>query len=163
MGEAGARRWTEQARPVRTRRPRTTRGTSERGGTGRVLVQQWISADGMVVGPDGESDVAPTTLGDAPWGAHAPARVVPDAAGHVRSLYAAGGTGTTIVRGSTTVVRTLLREGLVDDVELFVAPVLVGTGRPLLDPAGPGVRLVLQDAGTWPGGTLRVRYAVAGA
>ena len=184
-----------------------------------VLVQQWISADGLVAGPDGESDVfdavadfgpsdrhnaalledveevllgrrtyeefvrywptagaealagavnalpktvASTTLRDAPWGTHAPARVVPDAAGHVRALRAAGGTGTTIVWGSITVMRTLLREGLVDDVELFVAPVLLGTGTPLLDPAGPGVRLALRDAETWPGGTLRLRYAVAG-
>ncbi len=120
MGEAGARRWTEQARPVRTRRPRTTRGTSERGGTGRVLVQQWISADGMVAGPDGESDVVDAVT-DCPSDRH-------DA--------------------------VLLEH--VDDV-------LLGTGTPLLDPAGPGVRLALREAETWPGGALPVRYAVPGA
>jgi hypothetical protein len=48
----------------------------------------------------------------------------------------------------------------VDDLELFVAPVLLGTGTPLLDPAGRTVRLTLQDSETWPGGSLRARYAV---
>ena len=102
---------------------------------GRVLVQQWVSVDGLVAGPNGEIDVfdavpdfsasdrhnaalldsvdevllgrrtyeefvqfwptaegealaplvnalpktvASTTLGAAPWGEHAPARIVPD-------------------------------------------------------------------------------------
>lgn len=105
MGEAGAQRWTEEARPVCTGSPRTTPGTSGRGGGTRVLVRQWISADGTVAGPDGESDVVDAVT-DCPSDRH-------DAA--------------------------------------------------LLDPAGPGVRLALQEAETWPGGALRVRYAVPGA
>jgi dihydrofolate reductase len=186
----------------------------------RVLVQQWVSVDGMVAGPGGETDifdavpdfsasdrhntalldsvdevllgrrtyeefvqfwptadgevlaplinalpktVASTTLGSAPWGEHRPARIVPDAVEHIRSGRAAGATGTTIVWGSVTVMRALLRAHLVDDLELFVAPVLLGTGTPLLDPADPPVRLTLRDSETWPGGSLRARYAVPGA
>ena len=183
---------------------------------GHVLVQQWVSVDGMVAGPNGETDVfdavtdfspsdrhngslldsvdevllgrrtyeefvrfwptaegealaplinalsktvASTTLGDAPWGDHPPARIVLDAVEHIRSGRT---TGTTIVWGSITVMRALLRAGVVDELELFVAPVLLGTGTPLLDPAGPIVRLTLRDSETWPGGVLRVRYAVTG-
>ena len=186
----------------------------------RVLVQQWVSVDGMVAGPDGETDifdavpdfsasdrhntalldsvdevllgrrtyeefvrfwptadgeaqaplinalpktVASTTLGSAPWGGHPPARIVPDAVEHVRAGRAAGTAGTTIVWGSVTVMRALLRAHLVDDIELFVAPVLLGTGTPLLDSADPPVRLTLRDSETWPGGSLRARYAVPGA
>jgi dihydrofolate reductase len=186
----------------------------------RVLVQQWVSVDGMVAGRNGETDVfeavtdfaasdrhnaalldsvdevllgrrtyeefvqfwptaggealaplinalpktvASSTLGAAPWGAHRPARIVPDAVEHVRSRREAGATGTTIVWGSITVMRALLRAGLVDELELFVAPVLLGTGTPLLDPAGPTVRLTLRDSETWPGGSLRVHYAVPAA
>jgi dihydrofolate reductase len=186
----------------------------------RVLVQQWVSVDGLVAGPNGETDlfdavpdfapsdrhntalldsvdevllgrrtyedfvrfwptadgealaplvnalpktVASTTLGAAPWGKHPPARIVPDAVEHVRSRRTAGATGTTIVWGSITVMRALLRAELVDDLELFVAPVLLGTGTPLLDPAGPTVRLTLRDGETWPGGSLRARYAVPAA
>ena len=186
----------------------------------RVLVQQWVSVDGMVAGRNGETDVldavpdfspserhntslldsvdevllgrrtyeefvqfrptaegealaplinalpktvASTTLGAAPWGEHAPARIVLDAVGHIRSRRATGATGTTIVWGSITVVRALLRAELVDDLELFMAPVLLGTGTPLLDPAGPAVRLTLRDSETWPGGSLRAHYAVPAA
>ncbi len=186
----------------------------------RVLVQQWVSVDGMAAGPHGEDDVfdavpdfspsdrhnaslldsvdevllgrrtyeefvgywptadgealaprinalpktvASTTLGAAPWGDGAPARVVADAVAHLRSRRAAGGDGTTIVWGSLTVVRALLSAGLVDEIELFVAPLLLGAGTPLLDPAGPPVRLVLRESETWPGGTMRLRYGVSGA
>jgi dihydrofolate reductase len=186
----------------------------------RVLVQQWVSVDGMVAGPNGETDVfdavtdfsasdrhntalldsvdevllgrrtyeefvqfwptaedealaplinalpktvASTTLGAAPWGEHPPARVIPDAVEHIRSRRTAGVTGTTIIWGSITVMRALLSAELVDDLEVFVAPVLLGTGTPLLDPAGPPVRLVLQDSESWPGGSIRARYAVPAA
>ncbi len=186
----------------------------------RVLVQDWVSVDGMVAGRSGEDDVfdavadfspsdrhnaalldsvdevllgrrtyevfagywpaadgealaprinalpktvASTTLRAAPWGDREPAGVVPDAVAHVRSGRAAGAGGTTIVWGSVSVVRALLGAGLVDEVELFVAPLLLGAGTPLLDPAGPPVRLALQESETWPGGTLRLRYAVCGA
>lgn len=186
----------------------------------RVLVQQWVSVDGKIGGPNGEADVfdavtdfsasdrhntalldsvdevllgrrtyeefvqfwptaggealaplinalpktvASTTLGDAPWGEHPAARIVPDAAEHIRSRRAAGASGITIVWGSITVMRALLRAQLVDDLELFVAPVLLGAGTPLLDPAGPEVRLALRDSETWPGGSMRVRYAVSRA
>lgn len=186
----------------------------------RVLVQQWVSVDGMVAGRNDETDisdavpdfaasdrhntvlldsvdevllgrrtyeefvrfwptadgealaplvnarpktVASTTLDHAPWGGHRPARVVADAVAHVRSRRAAGGSGTTIVWGSVTVMRALFRAGEVDDLELFVAPVLLGTGTPLLPPDGPPVRLTLRDGETWPGGVLRARYAVSGS
>ena len=186
----------------------------------RVLVQQWVSVDGMVAGPHGETDVfdavsdfspsdrhngalldsvdevllgrrtyeefvrfwptaegealaprinalpktvASTTLVGAPWAGHRPARVVADAAGHVRSRRATGAGGTTIVWGSVTVVRALLAAELVDELELFVAPVLLGTGTPLIDPAAPPARLTLLDSETWPGGVLRTRYAVRGS
>lgn len=183
----------------------------------RVLVQQWVSVDGMVAGPGGETDVfdavsdfgpserhnaalladvddvllgrrtyeefvrfwptaegealaplvnalpktvASTTLRAAPWGGHAPARTVPDAAEHVRTRRADGTAATTIVWGSVTVMQALLVAGLVDEVELFVAPVLLGTGRPLLGPTSPPVRMSMQETEVWPGGVLRVRYAV---
>ena len=185
---------------------------------GHVLVQQWVSVDGMVAGPNGETDifdavtdfsasdrhnaalldsidevllgrrtyeefvqfwptadgealaplinalpktVASTTLRDAPWGEHSRARIVFDAVEHIRSRRT-GASGTTIVWGSITVMRALLRADLVDQLELFVAPVLLGTGTPLLDPAGPSVRLMLRDSETWPGGSLRARYAISG-
>ena len=61
--------------------------------------------------------VASSTLGAAPWGNHAPAAVVPDAAAHVCAA-----TADVIVWGSLTLMRSLLCDGLLSEVELFVAP-----------------------------------------
>jgi dihydrofolate reductase len=126
------------------------------------FVQFWPTADGEALAPLINAlpkTVASTTLGAAPWGEHPPARIVADAVEHIRSRRTAGATGTTIVWGSITVMRALLRAELVDDLELFVAPVLLGAGTLLLDPASPTVRLTLQESETWPGGSLRARYA----
>ena len=46
--------------------------------------------------------------------------------------------------GGGALFRTLLDAGLVDDVEVAVAPVLLGAGIPLL-PSGAPTKLVLQD------------------
>ena len=126
------------------------------------FVQFWPTADGEALAPLINAlpkTVASTTLGAAPWGEHPPARIVADAVEHIRSRRTAGATGTTIVWGSIAVMRALLRAELVDDLELFVAPVLLGAGTLLLDPASPTVRLTLQESETWPGGSLRARYA----
>lgn len=150
---------------------------------GRVIVQQWISADGFVAGPGGEGDVfaavrdfsasethnlallesvdevllgrrtyeifvafwpsagdepmaqlvnsmpktvCSTSLTQAPWGEHAPARIVPDAVKHVREQRA----GDTIVWGSVRLMRSLLAAGEVGELELFVAPIALGAGTP---------------------------------
>ena len=151
-------------------RPRTAAGhdavrgrRDESGRPGRSLLRsprtRWPSGAerGLNTLP---KTVASTTLREAPWGGHAPARTVPDAIAHVQARRAGPAAGTTIVWGSVTVVADLLRAGEVDDVELFVAPVLLGVGRPLLRPDVPPARLVLRETGTWPGGVLRIRYAV---
>ena len=44
------------------------------------------------------------------------------------------------VTGSTTLVRALLRAGLVDELNLLLHPIVVGTGR----------RLFAEDAGRMP-------------
>jgi hypothetical protein len=106
----------------------------------RVLVQQWVCADGMVAGPGGEGDVFAAVGDFSPSDRHNAALL--------ESVDPWG-------------ARSLLRAGLVDEVELLVAPVLLGTGRPLLDGTGPAVLLTLQEAEAWPGGTLRARYTVA--
>ncbi len=182
----------------------------------RVIVQQWVSVDGFVAGPNGEGDVfaavddfsaseahntvlldnveevllgrrtyeifvafwpsardqpmarqvnilaktvCSTTLDQAPWGEHAPARVVPDAVAHVRQHRAAQA-GDIIVWGSVTVARSLFAADEVDELELFVAPVLLGKGTPLLAPDDRPVSLRLREDERWPADVIRTRYAV---
>ncbi|MGW2639252.1 dihydrofolate reductase family protein [Streptomyces sp. NPDC001348] len=63
---------------------------------------------------------------------------VAEALGRVRELRAADG-GDLTVMGSPTLVRTLLQEGLVDELRLVVMPVILGGGKSVF-PADGGKR-----------------------
>lgn len=101
--------------------------------------------------------VASTSLPGAPWPGHAPARVVPDAVDHVRRHRAAGG-GDVLVWGSLEVMDTLLDAGELDALELFVVPVALGGGTPLLRRP---TRLVQRVSEDW-GAVTRLAYDVVG-
>src|SRR3954447_10186309 len=81
----------------------------------------------------------------------------------VRSAYeqalAAAGDKDVQVHGGGSVVSQLLREGLLDELPVHIAPVLLGSGARLLDdvPAGTLERLETFGSDT---GVVHVRYAV---
>ncbi|MEU4620260.1 dihydrofolate reductase family protein [Actinoplanes sp. NPDC023801] len=103
--------------------------------------------------------VCSTTLSAVSWGAHPAPRVAPDAVAHLRAKRP---TDTrTILWGSVSVMRTLMAAGEVDELELFVAPIALGSGTPLLAAGGAPLALRLKESETWPGGVLRLRYTVA--
>jgi dihydrofolate reductase len=64
------------------------------------------------------------------------------------------------VHASISVTQTLLAAGVVDELKLAVAPVLVGTGRRLFDGL-PSVRLKAIRSATTPSGYLLVDYRAA--
>jgi len=62
--------------------------------------------------------------------------------------------------GSPTTVRWLLREGLLDELNLLVHPIVVGDGLARLFPADePTIALELLSAETFKTGVLNLRYA----
>ncbi|MFB7183124.1 dihydrofolate reductase family protein [Streptomyces sp. NPDC056257] len=61
-----------------------------------------------------------------------------EAVARIRELRAADG-GDLVVMGSPTLVRTLLGEGLVDELRLMIMPVLLGGGKSIF-PADGGLR-----------------------
>lgn len=65
------------------------------------------------------------------------------------------------VIGSPTLVRWLLREGLLDQLQLLVYPIVVGTGKRLFPDEGEQVPLKLVDATTFGTGVLSLTYAPA--
>ncbi len=65
------------------------------------------------------------------------------------------------VVGSATLVRSLLREGLLDELKLLVCPILVGGGRRLFEDGGE-VPLRLVDAKTFSTGVQSLTYTPAG-
>lgn len=66
------------------------------------------------------------------------------------------------VIGSLDLVHSLLPLGLVDRLELWVFPVVLGSGKRVFDDATVPTALRLADAITFPTGTLELVYETAG-
>nr|WP_202501347.1 dihydrofolate reductase family protein [Streptomyces sp. SID5785] len=67
------------------------------------------------------------------------------------------------IHGSARLGASLLAAGLVDEVRLMVAPVVVGTGRRLFPDGGEPAGLRLLSSETTPGGVSAQVYEVTGA
>ncbi|SKB09011.1 dihydrofolate reductase family protein [Aeromicrobium choanae] len=126
--------------------------------TYELFVQYWPGADGPIAARVNAiaKVVCSRSLGAAPWGGFAPARVVPDAAAHVRSLRDASD-DVVLIWGSLSIVHQLLGAGQLDELDLFVAPVALGSGTPLLPAATRLRQLAVADLG----GATHVRYATS--
>ncbi|HEX2046342.1 MAG TPA: dihydrofolate reductase family protein [Acidimicrobiales bacterium] len=69
--------------------------------------------------------------------------------------------GNILVSGSITLVSSLLRHGLLDELGVMVCPVVIGTGRHLFeDSAGP-IPLALAASNTLDNGVLHLTYRPA--
>lgn len=74
----------------------------------------------------------------------------------------AGEGGDIAMSGSASTVRWLLREGLLDELNLLVHPLAVGEGKArLFPPDEPRVALALRSAQTFKSGVLNLSYAAA--
>lgn len=62
------------------------------------------------------------------------------------------------ITGSATLVRSLLRDNLLDELNLLVHPIVVGTGKRLFEHEGQRVPLRLLDAKTFRTGVLWLTY-----
>ncbi|MGD9985451.1 dihydrofolate reductase family protein [Pseudonocardia sp.] len=103
--------------------------------------------------------VASTTLRQARW---APSTILSgDVAAQVAGLKAQPG-GELQVHGSARLGAWLLAEGLVDELRLTVAPVVVGEGRRFFRPGDEPVALRATHQETTPGGITVLTYEPAG-
>jgi dihydrofolate reductase len=57
-------------------------------------------------------------------------------------------------------IRSFLREGLVDEMTITVVPIVLGSGIPLFAAGLPERPLKLVDARTYPSGLVQLRYAL---
>jgi dihydrofolate reductase len=84
-----------------------------------------------------------------------------EAARRISEVKAMDG-GDIAMSGSATTVRWLLRERLLDELNLLVHPVVVGGGKARLFPSDqPTVRLELQSSQTFKSGVLNLSYRPA--
>jgi dihydrofolate reductase len=63
-----------------------------------------------------------------------------------------------IVNGSGALVRTLIRDHLVDELRLFLHPVVVGSGIRLFDDESAPVELALADSHAYASGVIALIY-----
>ena len=63
--------------------------------------------------------------------------------------------------GSGTLVSSLLREGLLDELHLFVFPLVAGSGQRLFGASGARLPLKLLDSATSGSGVMHLTYAKA--
>jgi dihydrofolate reductase len=91
------------------------------------------------------------------WGPSTTLAYDPDA---IRSLKA-DTDGSIYVSGSGTLVRALLRDGLVDDLHLFVYPVARGRGQRLFSDGGAPTRLRLTAQDVSDNGVVHLGYGPA--
>ncbi len=102
--------------------------------------------------------VVSATLADPQW---QPTTVLRgDLADEVRTLKEADG-GDIVATGSISLVRALVRTGLVDEYRLFVYPVVVGRGARLFEDLTGAPPLRLAEARQFGGGVAYLRYTVA--
>lgn len=99
-----------------------------------------------------------TTLTEAGW---TNARLLTgDLEAGVKALKAAPGKQI-VIYGSGTLARSLTVLGLIDEYHLAYAPVALGQGTPLFDPAAPRLQLKLNGATPLPNGVIYARYSLA--
>jgi dihydrofolate reductase len=102
--------------------------------------------------------VVSNTLTDATWD---PTTILSgDVLGHVASLRARPGRELQI-HGSAELGGALLRAGVIDEVRLVVAPVIVGSGRTLFGAIEEPIGLQLHRSATTPGGLAIHTYVCA--
>jgi dihydrofolate reductase len=68
--------------------------------------------------------------------------------------------GNIYVSGSGTLVQAMLADGLVDELHLFVFPLVLGSGRRLFPTDGSAIKLALAGTEAYESGIVRLSYRV---
>jgi dihydrofolate reductase len=66
--------------------------------------------------------------------------------------------GDMLIYGSASIVRTLTNHGLIDEYQLLVHPVILGSGKPLFQDIKERRRLKLVKTKTFPSGVIGLYY-----
>jgi dihydrofolate reductase len=102
--------------------------------------------------------VASTTLKEVSW--QNSTLLGEDVAGEIAKLKQQPGKDISIT-GSATLVRSLLRDGLIDELRLMIHPIVVGSGKRLFENGSPTTPLELVGSETFSTGVLNLTYRPA--
>lgn len=62
--------------------------------------------------------------------------------------------------GGANLLATLLDLSLVDEIAMTIIPVLLGTGKPMVDVLNKKVQLKLSETNPYPNGSVQLKYKV---
>ncbi|AGZ41888.1 dihydrofolate reductase family protein [Actinoplanes friuliensis] len=103
--------------------------------------------------------VVSRTMNDPGWSGTTVLRGGTELAGEITALKAQDGTDI-VLTGSITLAQDLFRNELVDEVRLFVYPVLLGEGRRLFPEGYSPPELTLVESRTFSAGCVLLRYTL---
>ena len=98
------------------------------------------------------------TLSEAPWGHFKNARVVEDDPVEAVAKLKQQSGKDMVIFGSGRLVSELAQAGLIDEYQLRVNPVVLGSGKPLFGDLKESVKLKLLDSRTSPSGVVVLHY-----
>jgi dihydrofolate reductase len=133
--------------------------------TYEIFAGSWGSIPEMSVSPIGAAlnsrpkYVVSTSLTEPKWAGTTV--LTGDVASAVEDLKAQPG-GELLVPGSGVLVRTLLADNLVEQLDLVIYPVVVGQGTRLFPDAGPDIALDLVESRSTPSGVTIQTYRPTG-
>ena len=95
------------------------------------------------------------TVTEAGWNTAVIHDVVPEQIAELKAQ-----SGGDIVLSGANLAATFMREGLIDEFQIFVHPVVLGEGRRLFEVADVRVNLNLEGTRTFSNGVVSLRYSV---
>jgi len=100
--------------------------------------------------------VVSTTLGEPAWQPTTVVRSLDD----VRALKEKPGKNIGMT-GSATLTRSLLQEGLLDELNVMIHPIVIGSGKHLFDDVNAQIPLKVVDSKTYTNGVVSITYGRA--
>jgi dihydrofolate reductase len=101
------------------------------------------------------------TLDGAPWGDWGDAQIREDAAKEIAALKRRSGKDM-VIWGSLSLAQSLMADRLIDEYQIIICPVVLGTGRPLFKKQSDAHGLELVDTRTFDRGTALLSYTTHG-
>ncbi|HJU90997.1 MAG TPA: dihydrofolate reductase family protein [Gemmatimonadaceae bacterium] len=99
-----------------------------------------------------------TTLDRAPWGKFPPARIVKgNPAAEVARLKKERGKDM-VLWGSLSIAQALARDGVIDDYQLIICPIVFGSGKPLFSDSAKPRDLKLRSTRPFDRGAVLLDY-----
>jgi dihydrofolate reductase len=103
------------------------------------------------------------TLNRAPWGSYPEARVVKTSPAKELAKLRQGSGKDMVIWGSISLAQSLMGEGVIDEYQLIVCPVVLGKGRPLFPEKKDSVTMKLLTTTAFDRGSVLLAYTAAPA